>query len=240
MVKVSLAKRLKISIKTSFEDCTIADLLAIASKQEKDLILNLTTLTEEQYNNLDVASIEAITTILDFVNDYDNITLPEPSKQIDVGDESFKKIEQAKQSLSNGKQSISDFINLAKIYMGDEWITANANLVLNVISQGLQIFNSIDAFLYRHKDLNDNAKNEDEDAYEEAGIEAIHSYGVFATIYSICDGKPWRYNKLLKCEAETVYMTLRYSKDRAHFERNLTKIKTRQNNGNVSANSRRD
>jgi hypothetical protein len=210
----------------------------IGKKSEDEIILSLSTITKLQLQSVDQSGKYLILDFLNFLSDLDNLVLPEPNYHIEVADESFSKIEQAKQLLSNSNSRIDTLLNLCSIYFSQKWILQNENSVLNVFSQALQIFQSIDRFLQRHKELNENEEDENEEAYEEAGIDAIHSYGVFASIYALCDGKPWLYDKLLSCSAESVYITLRFSKDKAKFDSNLTKIKTRQANGNVSGNSK--
>lgn len=233
MVKAKLGQR-PICIKSSFDECTLSEIESITN--QLTLITTLTDITQDEFDRMEQASRDAIIELLGFYNDYESMPIPDPFKQMDAAEETYEKIEEAKQVLEY-KKELKTFIKLARIYMPIQWIESNS--VLNVISQGLQIYQSIELFLERHKELNDRNPDESEDDYEEAGVEAIHSYGVFGIIYSICDGKPWLYNQLLKCSAEEVYMTMRYSKDKATFDRNLFKIKSRKS-GNLSGNSRSD
>jgi len=233
MVKVNVAHS-KISIKTCYEDCTIADLdkLATYEYQQRGLIECFTDLPYTDFEKLLPEYQQAILVLLEWVNDNEYVNLPDPEKNISVGDESFGKIEMAKQVIGEGKPHYYILPNLCHIYLSDEWVSKSD--VLKVFAQGVQIFESITVFLERHKDLGESEPDTEDQI--EAGIEALRSFGSFGLMYSLTEGKPWMYDTLLSCTAESVYMTLRYSKAKSMYEENLVKIDKRKN-ANVSKNS---
>ena len=222
MVKVSLNNRSEISIKTCYEDCTLSDL----AKIDAGIVYALTDCQKEVYEKLIPEYQDSIIILLDFVYDTDNLILPSPEKLIEVGDESFLKIERSKQIIGQGKDHYYTLPAICELYLGEDWIKANDRKVLKVFGQGIQIFESIKVFLDRHKDLQGEPETEDE---QEAGVESIKSFGSFGLVYDMTDGKPWLFDTLLNCTAESVYMSMRYSSAKGRYEKNLLDIMRRRN-----------
>lgn len=56
----------------------------------------------------------------------------------------------------------------------------------------------------------------------------FEKYGYFKTLYSLANGDITKYEQLLETEAETIFMTLLFEKDKRKYEKNLKEIYERQ------------
>lgn len=63
----------------------------------------------------------------------------------------------------------------------------------------------------------------------EAGVEIFDKYGFFSTLHSLADGDITKYELILETEADTVFMTLLYNKDKREYEERLKEIYKAQN-----------
>jgi hypothetical protein len=228
MIKLKVQKR-EITIKTSFNDCTVNDLEAIGERTVENVIKALTDLPHEWIDRIDSETKLFIFGMAEFLDDLEFLNVPNPEKIIDVGECSFENIEIIKQAMNANPQHHNVIPLICRRYMGNEWVDSNNKNVLKVYSQGLQIFDSFRVFMERHKELNELFETQNGDDLTEAGIEALESFGIFGTIYQICDGKPWLFDSLLQAKAEPVYMALRYSKAQSMFQDNLKRIIERKN-----------
>lgn len=61
-----------------------------------------------------------------------------------------------------------------------------------------------------------------------AGVDRFEKYGFFSSIVSVCNGKPWKYKKLLHTTTEKYYMTQAVLIEQEDYREELNRVKNPQ------------
>jgi hypothetical protein len=230
-VKINL-KRYEINLKTCYRDCTVTDLESIGERTFENLMRALSDMPEGDIDELDGEDRDILMPFFEFLDDISTLNIFVPKKFPVVGREAFGKVERAKKLIASNPEAYSMIPGFCRIYMGDEWVEQEQKID-DVFSYGLAIFNTFVEFRARHEELEESTlSDQDKEDMEEAGGQALETFGIFGLLYSMCDGKPWVYNKLLNSPAEDVYLTLRFSRANNVVQKNLKAINERRRTQN--------
>jgi len=225
---VRLSGQLKKStIKTSFNEVTVADLLKIQKHTPREVLAALSDIPPEKLSALSSEDVLALYELVAFVEDVSEIAaalrpdvdLPE----VDIAGATFEKLELAKKRTEEIKQPYRLFIELVKIYFGEELLAGPA---VPCLALGAWIYQDLNNFFHRFKDLAAEPPTEDE---EEAGIEALHSfgpYGIAENLASKYGAKPF---DVFQWTAEEVYLELTFQMAKNRYQDNLRAIEKRKN-----------
>jgi hypothetical protein len=224
-LKLKLIQR-PVSLKACYEDCKVSDLERIGPRTFENIMQALSDAPSDLIQSLTLDEKTMLMDFFEFLTGHSGLQLFVPKTIIEVGAESFEKVERAKQLFQINPETYFVIPGLCRIYMGDDWVAEHDNKISEVFSQGLQIFDSFKGFIERHRDLADIPDSDKQLAedLEEVGGDTLAEFGVFRLIYSMCDGKPWKYPKLLNSAAEDVYLTLRYSKSEKIVQARLEEL----------------
>lgn len=147
-----------------------------------------------------------------------SVPLPEASGSIDIGSESWDKLEQAKQHLS-AESTLKAWGKVYQVYYGQEPDNLPVSVVYPAI---LHLMNEFKSFTERYKELY--VKDDDADLQELAGVHRINAFGFFSTLFTITDGDPLKYEATLKLPAADIYHTLLMGKELSGFKERLQKL----------------
>jgi hypothetical protein len=213
-------------IKTSFNQVTVADLLAIEQESPRGIVAALSSLTPRQAARLTETEVLVLYEIVSFIDDPLEIALALPTDwqppEIDVAAESFEKAELAKIKMGQFKAPYRLLPALAGVYLGEPDLTSPAAPLL---AAGAMILEQLTELFKRFKDL---VGEEPTDDQKEAGIEALHTFGPYAIVEGIADKYKVRPYEVFKWSAEEVYLELTYQLAKSRYQENLRDIERRQ------------
>lgn len=216
-------------IKRCFSQVTIEDLLSIEQHTPRQVIKALSSLTIEEVNQLTSDEVFVLYEIVSFIDDLNEMGAVLPldftAPNIDVAGGTFEQAERAKIKASEKKAPYRLFLDLVNIYYPDQFLTGAAAPALAI---GALIYEDLTKLLDRFKDLAGEKPNDEE---EEAGIEALHTFGP----YGICESIATRYSirpyDVFNWTAEEVYLDLTYQMAKSRYQENLRAIEKRKNQG---------
>lgn len=215
------------SIKTSFSELTVQDLRSIKNHSPLEVIAALSDIPPAKISELNTDQILALYTLVSFVEEIDealqyipaNIQLPE----IDTAAATFEKCELAKIKAQSIKEYYLLLPELVRIYLGEDHLTGPA---IECLAKGAVILEDLSRFLERFKDLGGDQPNEDQ---QEAGIEALHSFGTYGIVESIAQRYHCKPYHVYQWSAEEVYMDMLYQQAKGRYQENLREIDKRKN-----------
>ena len=214
-------------IKTSFSEITVADLRRIKNSAPIDVILALSDIPLGKLLKLNTDEILALYELVSFIEDVEdalqyipaNIKIPE----IEVGSETFEKCELAKMKAGDLKEYYRLIPELVRIYLGEDHLSGSA---IDCLAKGAVILESLNSFLIRFKDLGGEDPTEEQ---QEAGIEALHSFGTYGIVEGIAQRYYCKPYDVYNWEAEEVYMDMLYQQAKGRYQENLRDIEARKN-----------
>jgi hypothetical protein len=214
------------TIKNSFKTVTAEDLLRIRLHTPREVVSALSGLTPKEAQAITPEVVLALYELYSFLDDVSEAALHVPPDwqppNVDVAAESFEKIELAKRSLSSGLAPYRLFLDLVKIYFGADYVTGPA---APLIALGALIHQDLNQFFERFKDLAGEPPTEEE---QEAGIEALHSFGPYGIAENIAAKYGCKPYEVFKWGAEEVYLELTYQLAKNRFQENLREIERRK------------
>lgn len=213
-------------IKNSFNHVTAEELRAIPKHTPREVIAALSGITRDEAYRLSSEVVLALYELYSFLDKVEEAANYVPADwqppSVDVAGETFEKIELAKKAMSAGYAPYRLLIELVVIYYGEDAIKGKAAPVLAL---GALILQDLNQFFERFKDLAGQPPSEDE---EEAGVEALHSfgpYGIAENLASKYGGKPY---DIFGWSAEEVYLELTYQLAKSRYQENLRDIERRK------------
>lgn len=216
----------KSTIKTSFNEVTVEDLLKIQKHTPREVLAALSDIPPEKLARLSSEDVLALYGLVAFVEDVAEVALylkPEIDlPDVDIASATFEKLELAKKRSEEIKQPYRLFIELVKIYYGEELLTGPA---VPCLALGAWIYQDLNTFFERFKDLAAEPPTEEE---EEAGIEALHSFGPYGIAENLAakyGAKPF---DVFQWTAEEVYLELTYQLAKNRYQDNLRNIEKRK------------
>jgi hypothetical protein len=229
MIKIKIANK-TYKVRNQWKDLTPSVLHSITSKVPFDVVRSMSDIPTDLLDQLDANSILSLYELCAFV--LEDYTLPiKVVKQINVGEETFKKVELAKQAIQRGVNPYTA-VSLCGVYFGEvvyKWRLSS------IYGQTYQILNSLSVFLERYKELSEgNEYNDDE---LEAGVQGFETFGVGAVIIGLANGVPSEEKFIEESKAEWVYFKLLFAKAQSKYQKELKRIYDRQNGINTRNNS---
>lgn len=214
-------------IKRCFKDVTVKDLLKIKAGTPRALLEALSNFSPAEVAALTSEEVLALYELISFIDDPAEIALALPPDfdppEVDVASEAFEKAELAKLKISRIKEPCRLLPELVRIYLGEAHLTGPAAPCL---ATGALILQGLIEFFERFKDLKSEPPTEDQ---EEAGIDALHTFGPYGIVESIAAKYHVRPYDVFKWSAEEVYLELTYQLAKSRYQENLREIENRKN-----------
>jgi hypothetical protein len=214
-------------IKTSFKDVTVEDLLKIRRHVPREVVAALSSLAPEEVAALTTEEVLALYNLVSYLDDVNeigfNLPLDFEAPEVDVASASFEKAELAKRKVADIKEPYRLFLELVRIYYGEERLTGPA---VPALALGALILQDLNALFERFKDLQGEPPTDEE---VEAGIEALHSFGPYGIVENIGAKYSVKPYDVFQWSAEEVYLELTYQQAKARYQENLREIERRQN-----------
>lgn len=215
-------------VPTNFDDVNAKQLHGLTDLKPKTLIENLTEIPSNLVDLMTADQVIQVSDLLSFVESQP--VMAQIKEEINVGSESWRKLELTKQVLSKPEPYIA--VEVSRLYFGDQVFEWSAELLYG---QTAQILQSLSVFLERFKELNEQDEYDPDDL--EAGIKGLESFGVGAIRYSLAKGDVTKYDAIEQMDAESIYFTLLYEKAKGEFLRRKEIIIKRQNGIGTRKNS---
>lgn len=214
------------TIKTSFKELTVADLRRIKNHSPREVILALSDIPQEKLFKLNTEQILSLYELVAFIEDIDealeyvpaDLSIPE----IDTGSESFEKCELAKMKAQSIKHYYLLLPEIVRIYLGEDHLQGSA---IECLAKGAVILENLNSFLERFKDLGGEDPTEEQ---QEAGIEALHSFGTYGIVEGIAQRYHCKPYDVYQWSAEEVYMDMLYQQAKGRYQENLREIENRK------------
>jgi hypothetical protein len=214
-------------IKTCFSQVTVEDLLAIEKHTPRQVIQALSSLTAEEVSRLSSEEVLTLYELVSFIDDLNEVGAVLPLNfnppPVDVAGGTFEQAERAKLKAAENKAPYRLFLDLVGIYYGPEYLTGAA---APAVALGALIYEDLTKLLDRFKDL---AGEKPTDEEEEAGIEALHTFGPYGICESIASKYSVRPYEVFAWTAEEVYLELTYQLAKSRYQANLRSIEKRKN-----------
>lgn len=216
------------SIATCFKDLTGARLHAIKKHAPREVLAALSNIPREALASLSTEEVLGLYELVAFVDDLSEVAAALPVDlalpEVDVAGGTFERLELAKNKARDIKEPYRLFVELVRIYYGEDYL---ANPALSCLALGAIIFEDLTGFLVRFKDLGQtDPPTEDE---EEAGLDALHSFGPYGMAEAIAAKYHVRPFDVFQWTAEEVYLELTYQQAKSRYQDNLRAIEQRKN-----------
>lgn len=227
MVTVNV-KSLKTIIKDSYKDLTAADLAAIKETTPRAILQALSDAPPGTFAALRAEDIAALWPLVSWIEDPEEAAAYLPAgfdpAPVDVAAETFEKMELAKRRAEEHKKPYKLLPELCRVYHAEDPQRPAAE----VMALGALVFEQLNAFFERFKDLAGDPPSEEE---KEAGIDALHSFGPYGIAESIGSRYGFKPMDVFKWSAEEVYLDLLYSQTKSRYQENLREIERRKSAG---------
>jgi len=222
-------KRKATSIAKCYNDVSVEDLIGIKKHTPRQVIRALSGLTAEEVGALTTEEVLALYEIVSFIDELSEIAdaLPpnyDPPK-VDVAGGTFGQAERAKAKALEGKAPYKLFLDLVEIYFGEGYLSGPAAPALAL---GAMIYQDLNELLNRFKDLSSEKPTDEE---EEAGVDALHTFGTYGICESIAAKYHARPYDIYNWTAEEVYLELTYQLAKSRYQENLRSIEERKSQG---------
>jgi hypothetical protein len=229
MIKIKIAN-VTYKVKNEWKDLTPSILHSITSKAPIEVVRCMSNIPVDILDQLDANSILSLYELCAFV--LEDYPLPlKVVKPINVGEETFKKVELAKQAIQSGVPPYY-MVGLCGIYFGEKVYKWRLS---DVYGQAYQILTSLSLFLERYKELSEKSEYTDDEL--EAGIQGFETFGVGAVVINLAKGVPSEEKFIEDSKAEWIYFKLLYDKGVSKYQKELKRIYDRQNGVNSRNNS---
>jgi hypothetical protein len=203
----------KINIPTKWEEVTFSQFLVL--EKTKDIGIAFFGIKEDE-----IDGIEQIAEVLKFLRKKKTV-VPEWIKELNIGRESWKKLEKIKQLLK-GKEPAEVVDKLISVYYPD------INILTLPALEGIGAMNffidQLNSFFNKFKRLNDYKPDQDEIL---AGVNELEKYGNLPTLMSLCNS-PLEYEAMLNLSAQVIYYTLLVSFEKSEIQKKLHEIKSKK------------
>lgn len=212
MVTVELIYNTGIEYKTipsKWEDISITKFIEIQKLPEKSIGSLL-----EFYST--PATVQTLEVFKFFTVPFEP-TIPD-GYSINIGKETWGKLERARIEISKLDEENPDFITLYLKLIEIYTTFAEINCV-DGIGLGKYLFESITKFFDNFKELNE---REEDAASDMAGTEELDAMGFFVTLDELANGKIWMHDVILGLPARQVYTKLLKDKRKAKFQKAYT------------------
>lgn len=222
-------------MKASWEVVTFEEFLLLSEnakiENEAERVLRnislLSGINVDILNQFDGKSIAAIKPFLSFIDNVDSLfrmPTPENVNQINIGLETWGKLESAKQYIMIANDYLFPIVpNLLDIYCP---IPSFRQLPMTKSYPiALAIITKLDQFFQKYIRLNDYKPSSEQVA---AGIDKLNKYGFFATLHSIANGNPLHYDDMLNQPADTIYQTLLMDFEVSEYQKRLSEKLTQK------------
>lgn len=224
MPQILTINQVDYSIRTSFNEWTYSDYIPVFKAFNAPFIDRLSIASTIPIDVLNQCSIEQISILaeaMQYVEQHNILdALCTKYELIEVGAQSWSKLEQAKQAIAK-----SDLINampdVVKIYTGEE--IADRPL-LDVWFYSSFYIQSLNKFFSQFAELNESKATSREEA---AGIEEIQSLGHFPSVIKIARERGMTNEEVLQLPAHGIYLEFVYDLRRRKFEEKLTELSKR-------------
>jgi hypothetical protein len=227
---VTSVENLPANLKASWDEVTYEEFLKLAANAKVEesiqrIILNISVLTglsAEDIGQFGTDSINSLLPFLEFIDDVESLmalSIPKDIHDINIGTESWGKLESAKQLMSQAGESFMPIIPaLLDVYHP---IKDFKQLVMTqAMPIALAMINKLNEFFSRYQRLNDYKPDSDELA---AGLDKLNQYGFFSTLHALADGNPLLYDDMLNQPADVIYQTLVMDFEIAEYNKRLRK-----------------
>jgi hypothetical protein len=218
----------KTFLRASWELVTFGEFLQltenskIENEAERTLrnISLLSGIKVDTLNQFDSASIESLKPFLSFIDNVDylfSMPTPESLNELNIGLETWGKLESAKQYIMIANDSLFPIVpNLLDIYY------PTPNFMDMTMDKSYPIaramITKLDQFFQKYIRLNDYKPSSDQIA---AGIDKLNQYGFFATLHAISNGNPLKYDDMLNQPADVIYQTLLMDFEVSEYQKRL-------------------
>lgn len=164
---------------------------------------------------------EKVAALLGFMANHIEPTLPEGFK-INIGKQTWEKLEWAKKEISSLDEEKPDFITLycRLIEIYTTFAVDQLNCVEG-IGLGKHLYDSVLTFLNQFKELQ-RQEGEEDPAAELAGTEELDALGYLVTLDELAKGQVWMHDTILKMSAQQIYFQLITDKRKARFQKNYS------------------
>lgn len=226
MVKIILNKKETYNFRIDYENLTFGEyceLLKLNSEpnRTKSQIAILAKMELKQVQKLRPGVIEQLKPFLEFLQDSEAIrckSLPQNIASINIGNETWHKIEQVKMILKD-TEPIQAMPQIVKVYIDldlNELMMSEAMPIVN------HFFSQIKDFFSKFVRLNDYKPSNDELM---AGVRQLDYLGYVNTLDALAQGNLLNYDGILKTSADTVYTKLLKDFETSEFNKRLQKRK---------------
>lgn len=217
-------KNQKVSIRTSYKELKAKD-LEIDESSPRSILAGLSDARPGLIYSLSAEEIASLYPLISFVENPQEAALYLPFRFnpeiVDIASESFEKIELAKRAAERFKKPFRVLPELCSVYYGYKPDRPAAE----ALALGALIMEQMATFFDRFKDLAGDPPDEDQ---QEAGIEALHTFGPYGIAESIAARYGCRPLEVFSWSAEEVYMNMLYSQARNKYQENLREIEKRK------------
>lgn len=194
---------------TKWSDITLSKYLEIHSLEDKSI-----SAISKLYCGC--VTVETLSVLKFMTKDFEPV-IPD-GFSINIGRESWGKLENARIQLSGLDEAKPDFItmysNLIKIYTKFE---PDKISCIEGIGLGKYLFESITTFFEQFKEL---TEKEEDAAADIAGTEDLDALGFLVSLDELAKGDVLKYDELLKQPALTIYRKFLLDKRKAKFQKN--------------------
>lgn len=203
------------SMKASWDLVTFREFIELSenSKTEGEIpraiknIAVLSGLKPETVAQFDASAFEGLIPFLSFIDEVDSLfsrPIPKYIADLNIGLESWGKLESAKQLISlTNDIPMRAMPDVVKVYLPELDIMDQPMVKAYPIA-GAFLKKMLD-FFDKFKRLNDYQPSAEQKA---AGLDKLNQYGFFATLHALAEGNPLNYDELLNQPADVIYQTL--------------------------------
>lgn len=177
------------------------------------------TLTGASLEGISDESVFPLITLTSFMEEFD---LP-AFECADVNQESYYKLEQAKEILKLEGRAYRKLYFLSKLYHPDRTET------VQILSTGKNILDQINLFLSAYEEM---FTYEPEQEEINAGIEELSGFSALATLYNLAGQDLLKIDQIGNSPAVVVYGVLMYEFKKSQYQNRLNEIRY-PNNGNI-------
>lgn len=228
MIQVEI-ENIKYNVPTSWRDVTHRKYCELISKEKVNGIELLSLLSDIQCNTLEKISEENLIILIDLCTFVNDTTLLEKSNVLfddlssfDVGNETWAKLEKAKQEIEKHPVFFCASSSLAKIYFGND---VSNSCILDVYGKCNYLLNNLNNFFERFKRLSESEPQDDEIL---ADVDRFKKFGFFASCVELSRKMCITYNEVLSMTANEIYNTFLYDFEKADYEKRLYEIKSKR------------
>lgn len=146
--------------------------------------------------------------------------------EIDVSEESFEKMETARDLIAKASSPVYSIPELLELYRPEVYAgKIDGASVCQFLPEGLHILNQILEFITNFQTLADVEEPTAEEI--EAGIKELDVFGTFGTVRTLAEGDVLKFDAILAAPASVVYTELAYRAKYSRYTERLYEIRQR-------------